>query len=270
MRPLISAILLVLLSFACQANHFTGKKNFNAIPNSQLFPMAFAQYDAFLKEHKVITGTSDARQITRVGEQISRAAQRYFEFKGLPNALKDYRWEYHLVHNAQKNAWCMPGGKIVFYTGILDIANTEAMVAAIMGHEVAHALANHGGQRMSAQLLQKGIGMLGQQVLKKEPQSKQQQILKAYGVATTVGAILPFSRAHESEADKIGLTLMVLAGYPPEAAVRLWERMKAASAGKAPPELLSTHPSNATRIQYLKRWIPQIKLEVEKIKVASR
>ena len=164
----------------------------------------------------------------------------------------------------------MPGGKIVFYTGILDTANTEAMVAAIMGHEVAHALANHGGQRMSAQLLQKGIGMLGQQVLKKEPQSKQQQILKAYGVATTVGAILPFSRAHESKADKIGLTLMVLAGYPPEAAVRLWERMKAASAGKAPPELLSTHPSNATRIQNLKRWIPQIKLEVEKIKVASR
>ncbi len=113
LRPLIAAILLVLLSSACQVNHFTGKKNFNAIPNSQLFPMAFAQYDAFLKEHKVITGTSDARQITRVGEQISGAAQRYFEFKGLPNALKDYRWEYHLVHNAQKNAWCMPGGKIL-------------------------------------------------------------------------------------------------------------------------------------------------------------
>lgn len=112
MRPFIAAILLVLLSSACQVNHFTGKKNFNAIPNSQLFPMAFAQYDAFLKEHKVITGTSDARQITRVGEQISRAAQRYFEFKGLPNELKDYRWEYHLVHNAQKNAWCMPGGKL--------------------------------------------------------------------------------------------------------------------------------------------------------------
>lgn len=112
MYPRIAALLIVLLFAACQVNHFTGKTNFNAIPNSQLFPMAFAQYDAFLKEHKVITGTSDAQQISRVGENISRAAQRYFEFKGLPNALKAYRWEYHLVHNAQKNAWCMPGGKL--------------------------------------------------------------------------------------------------------------------------------------------------------------
>lgn len=270
MKSLFSAIVLLLLSSACQVNHFTGKKNFNAIPNSQLFPMAFAQYDAFLKEHKVITGTSDARQIARVGKNISTAAQRYFIHKGLPNELKDYRWEYHLVENPQKNAWCMPGGKIVFYTGILDIANTEAMVAAIMGHEVAHALANHGGQRMSAGLLQKGIGMLGQQLLKKEPESKQQQILKAYGVATTVGAMLPFSRSHESEADKIGLTLMVLAGYSPEAAVVLWQRMSAASSGKAPPELLSTHPSNTTRIQNLKRWIPQVKLDVQKIVATSR
>jgi predicted Zn-dependent protease len=266
MKNLTFLLAFFFALISCQVNQFTGKKTFNAIPNSQLFPMAFSQYETFLKDQKVIRGTAAALQINRVGKKIATAAQDYFSFKGLPNALKDYRWEYHLVENAQKNAWCMPGGKIVFYTGILQVANTEDQVAAIMGHEVAHALANHGGQRMSAQLLQKGIGMLGQQVvLKNAPEAKQQQILKAYGVATTVGGILPFSRSHESEADKIGLTLMLMAGYNPDAAVLLWQRMQQLSTGSAPPELLSTHPSNATRIQNLKRWIPEVKRDVQKM-----
>ena len=143
MKAFFQSIFLVLLLVSCKVNQFTGKKTFNAIPNSPLFPMAFAQYEAFLKENRVIENTKEALQIKRVGENIAAAAQKYLAFKGHPDALKDYQWEYHLVENPEKNAWCMPGGKIVFYQGILPIANTEDRVAAIMGHEVAHALADY-------------------------------------------------------------------------------------------------------------------------------
>ena len=265
MKAFFQSIFLVLLLVSCKVNQFTGKKTFNAIPNSQLFPMAFAQYEAFLKENRVIENTKEALQIKRVGENIAAAAQKYLAFKGHPDALKDYQWEYHLVENPEKNAWCMPGGKIVFYKGILPIANTEDRVATIMGHEVAHALADHGGQRMSAQLAQQGIGILGGVLLKNEPEQKRSKILNVYGVASTVGGILPFSRQHESEADRIGLELMLLAGYDAQQAIVLWERMQAASGGKAPPELLSTHPASSTRISNLKKWIPEAQEKIKKM-----
>lgn len=257
----------ILLFLSCATNPFTGKKTMALVPNSQLFPTAFQQYEEFLGEHKVVNGTSDVQMITRVGQRIAVASERWLTANGHQGYLKDYKWEYNLVKDKTVNAWCMPGGKIVFYTGILPIANGETGVAAIMGHEVAHALANHGQQRMSAGLIQQGLAVAGNVAIKDE--KSRNAFNQYYGVGTTVGAMLPFSRFHESEADKIGLTLMAIAGYNPDEAAELWKRMKANSGGQAPPEILSTHPSNDTRIANLTKLAPQAKAEAKKFGVTS-
>ena len=236
---------------------------------NQLFPSAFAQYDQLLSENNVVTGTKDAEMITRVGQRIATAAERWLTANNYHGYLQDYQWEYNLVNDKTVNAWCMPGGKIVFYTGILPIAASETGVAAIMGHEVAHALANHGQQRMSAGLLQQ-IGAVGVVVATgNESRQEQEMWMQAYGAASTFGGMLPFSRSHETEADRIGLYLMAVAGYNPDEASELWKRMKANSGGEAPPEFLSTHPSHDTRIQNLAELAPEAKKEASKFGVTS-
>ena len=217
--------------------------------------MAFDQYDTFLKDHEVITNTRESEQIKTIGKRIAAAAQKYFDYKGAPDFLKDYAWEYNLVKDELVNAWCMPGGKIVFYTGILPIAQNADGVAVIMGHEVAHALAEHGGQRMSAGLTQQGLGLLLNKTTEKQPEKKRKAILAAYGVGATVGVMLPFSRKHETEADKIGLELAAIAGYDVSEAPKLCKRMQELG-GPKKPEILSTHPANQTRIDNLTEWGP--------------
>lgn len=258
---------VVALCIACATNPFTGKKTMALVPNSQLFPMAFAQYDQFLTENKVVTGTKDAEMIKRVGQRIAVAAERWLNANGHQGYLKDYKWEYNLVQDKTVNAWCMPGGKIVFYTGILPIAKNEAGVAAIMGHEVAHALANHGQQRMSAGYLQAGLAIAGNVAIKDE--NDRNAFNQYYGVGSQVLGILPFSRSHETESDNIGIHLMAIAGYDPDEAAELWKRMKANSGGQAPPEFLSTHPSNDTRIKNLTEWAPKAKAEAAKFGVTK-
>lgn len=267
MKRLILAVAVFLAVAACKTNPFTGKSTLNFYPNSQIFPMAFAQYDEFLGDNKVITGTSDAQMITRVGQRIASAAERWLDANGYPGYLKDYKWEYNLVDDETVNAWCMPGGKIVFYTGILPITQNEAGVAVVMGHEVAHALADHGAQRMSAGMLQQ-IGAVAGNVAIQDPE-KRNMFNQAYGLGSTVGVMLPFSRSHETEADRIGLQIMAIAGYNPDEAAKLWQRMKAQSGGQAPPEFLSTHPSNDTRINNLAAWAPAAKQEARKFGVTS-
>ncbi len=267
MKKLALLSLAIVLVSACTTNPFTNKKTLALVPNSQLFPTAFQQYDQFLSENDVVTGTAEARMITNVGQRIATAAERWLNANGHQGYLKDYKWEYKLVNSDQVNAWCMPGGKIVFYTGILPIADNEAGVAAIMGHEVAHALANHGQQRMSAGMLQQLGAVAGNVALKNE---KDRALFnQAYGIGSTVGVMLPFSRSHETESDRIGIQLMAIAGYNPDEASKLWERMKAKSGGQAPPQFLSTHPSNDTRIANLKAWAPEAKAEARKFGVTS-
>lgn len=266
-KQTLSIIAVTVLMVACAQNPFTGKKTLALVPNSQILPMAFQQYDEFLSENKVVKGTSDARMITNVGQKISSAAERYLTANGYAGYLKDYSWEYNLVQDDAVNAWCMPGGKIVFYTGILPITQNEAGVAAVMGHEVAHALANHGQQRMSAGQLQQLGAVAGNIALSSDP--KNQSIFnQAYGIGSQVGIMLPFSRSHETEADQIGLTLMAIAGYDPIVAAQLWERMKQ-QAGGAPPEFLSTHPSSDTRIRNITSWAPGAKAEARKYGVTT-
>ncbi|WP_299228745.1 M48 family metallopeptidase [uncultured Psychroserpens sp.] len=257
----------LLMFLSCATNPFTGKKTMAFVSNDKLFPSAFAQYDQFLSENKVVTGTSDAEMIKRVGQRIAVAAERWLNANGNQGYLDDYQWEYNLVNDKTVNAWCMPGGKIVFYTGILPIAQNETGIAAIMGHEVAHALANHGQQRMSAAYIQQGIAIGGNIALQNDENLGIYN--QAFGIVSTVGGMLPFSRSHETEADNIGLTLMAIAGYNPDEAAELWKRMKANSGGQAPPEFLSTHPSNDTRITNLQNWAPGAKAEAKKFGITS-
>lgn len=262
---LIAAIFLGVS--ACKTNPFTGKQTLNMYPNSQIFPTAFAQYDQFLTENKTVENTSDAKMIIAVGQRIASAAERWLTANGYPGYLKDYQWEYHLVQDETVNAWCMPGGKIVFYTGILPICKGETGVAVVMGHEVAHALADHGAQRMSASTFQQ-LGAVAGNVLIKDQQTLN-TFNQAYGVGSQLGVMLPFSRSHETEADRIGLQIMAIAGYNPDEAAELWKRMSANSGGQAPPEFMSTHPSNETRIANLTAWSPSAKQEAAKFGVTS-
>lgn len=266
---LLLGFAAILLFIACKTNPFTGKQTLALVSNDQIFPMAFQEYNQFLKENNVVTGTAEAEMIKRVGQRIAVAAEKYLNANGYQGYLKGYQWEYNLVQDDQVNAWCMPGGKIVVYTGLLPVAKTEAGIAAVMGHEVAHALANHGQQRMSAGLLQQ-LGAVGTQVAigNKDP-ATQQAIMQAYGIGTTVGAMLPFSRGHETEADQIGIYLMAIAGYNPDEAANMWMRMKANSGGQEPPEFLSTHPATDSRINNLRKLAPGAKAEAAKFGVTS-
>ena len=263
----IASIMIVLMVMSCKTNPFTGKKTLALVSNSQLFPTAFAQYDQFLNENKVVNGTAESEMIKRVGQRIAAASERWLTANNHADYLEGYKWEYNLVADDAVNAWCMPGGKIVFYTGILPIAQNETAIAAIMGHEVAHALANHGQQRMSAGMLQQ-LGAVAGNVAISDPQ-KRQIFNQAYGVGSTVGVMLPFSRSHETEADQIGVYIMAVAGYNPDEAAELWKRMKANSGGQAPPEFLSTHPSSDSRINNLTRLAPQADAEAKKYGVTS-
>lgn len=269
-RYLLIPIAVFGIVYSCATNPFTGKSTLALVPDSQILPSAFQQYSTFLKENKVVTGTADAQRVVTVGTKIKNAAEKYLNANGYKGYLKDYQWEYKLVESKEVNAWCMPGGKIVFYTGILPITKDETGMAVVMGHEVAHALLNHGQQRMSADVLQQ-LGSVGVgAAVGNQSESVQKIAMQAYGVGTQYGVTLPFSRSHESEADKVGLTLMAIAGYNPDQSVAFWERMAANSGGAAPPEFMSTHPSNTTRIANLKALIPQAKAEAAKYGVTFK
>ncbi|WP_037314921.1 M48 family metallopeptidase [Salegentibacter sp. Hel_I_6] len=269
LKKTISVIAVLLLIVSCKTNPFTGERNLNFVSNDQLFPSSFQQYDQFLSQNEVVTGTAEAQMIQRTGNKIETAAERYLNANGYQGFLEDFRWEYNLVKDEAINAFAMPGGKIVFFTGILPVAESETGVAVVMAHEIAHALADHGAQRMSAAQLQQLGAVAGSVAVSGRSQETQQIFAQAYGLGTQVGVMLPFSRSHETEADRIGLTLMAIAGYDPDEASKLWERMAAASNGQAPPEFLSTHPSNQTRINNLQQWAPEAKAEAKKYGVTS-
>ncbi len=254
-------ILILFLAFSvftnsCSTVPVTGRNQLSIIPASQLMSMSFQQYDDFLKENKVSNDAKQTATIKNVGFKIQKAVEQYMANNNLSSHLDGYAWEYNLVDNDQANAWCMPGGKVVFYTGILPICKDEAGIATVMGHEIAHAIAEHGGERMSQGLIVQLGGMGLQAALQNEPALTQQLAMTAFGIGSQLGVMLPFSRLHESEADHMGLIFMAMAGYNPSNAVEFWQRM-AAQSGGAPPEFLSTHPSNQTRINDLKKLVPE-------------
>ena len=260
MKKFIFSILAATTIIACSKNAITGRSQFKLLPESELQSMATQQYQQFLSTNKVVSSSNnrDAEMISRVGSRIRQAVETYYTGKGLSKELEGYNWEYHLVDNKEANAWCMPGGKIVVYTGLLPYTQNEAALAVVIGHEVTHAIFQHGNERMSQQLGAELAGAGLQVALSNKPAETQNAFLTAFGLGTQVGVLLPFSRKHEYEADHYGLIWAAMAGYNPREAIPLWERMqKAAANGNKPPEFLSTHPSEGNRIEQLNKWMPE-------------
>lgn len=254
---IISLIFLLIFTISCNTVPVTGRQQLSIIPASQMMSMSYTQYDQFLVENKLSSNKAQTRMIKRVGAKIQKAVEQYFKQENLSKHLKGYSWEFNLVDNKEANAWCMPGGKVVFYTGILPICKNDLGVAVVMGHEIAHAIAEHGGERMSQSMITQLGGMGLSIALKDKPQETQALWMTAFGAGTQLGIMLPFSRLHESEADHLGLIFMAMAGYNPEEAVKFWKRMSAQKGGSASPEFLSTHPSDKTRINDLNKLLPE-------------
>ena len=255
-RNIITIILTFLLTVSCSTVPVTGRQQLSIIPASQMMSMSYQQYNQFLTENKLSSNKTKTAMIKNVGSKIQKAVEKYFAQNNLSSHLKGYQWEFNLVESNDVNAWCMPGGKVVFYTGILPICQTDEGVAVVMGHEIAHAVAEHGGERMSQGLVTQ-LGGIGLSIaLKDKPSETQELWMTAFGVGTQLGVMLPFSRLHESEADNLGLIFMAMAGYNPQVAVDFWKRMSAQKNGSAPPEFLSTHPSDDTRIRDLQKLLP--------------
>ncbi len=254
---------IVLIAFAisllmsCQTVPVTGRQQVHLIPDSQINAMSFDAYDDFLSKHKVIVNTDEARQVSRVGKNIKEAVGRYFREKGLSYRLEGYDWEFNLIDEETVNAWCMPGGKVVVYKGILSVADGDEGLAVVLGHEIAHAVANHGNERMSQGLLVQMGGAALSVALSQKPQETQELFMAAFGLGAQVGVLLPYSRLHESEADHLGLIFMAMAGYDPRVAVEFWQRMSLSNQGESPPELISTHPADSTRINNIKKLLPE-------------
>jgi predicted Zn-dependent protease len=248
---------LCLLIAACTQVPITGRSQLSLIPASSINAMSAGQYAEFLAGHKVVENTRDAMMVRQVGLRIQDAVERFYREQNMANALEGYEWEFNLVEDPQVNAWCMPGGKVVVYTGILPVTRDEIGLAVVMGHEIAHALANHGNERMSQGLLAEFGAIALDTALESQPEETRGLFMAAYGLGAQVGILLPYSRLHESEADHLGLIFMAMAGYDPRASVDFWGRMAAMKSGGAPPEFLSTHPSDQTRIQQLQALLPE-------------
>lgn len=257
MRKISFFLIIALLGQSCATVPVTGRKQLSLISNSEILPMSFSNYKSVLDSSKLSTNKNQAEMVKRVGTRIQHAVEQFMAEHNASNQLKGYAWEFNLIDENIVNAWCMPGGKVVFYTGIMPICEDEKGVAVVMGHEVAHAVANHGSERMSQGLIQQMGGEALNVAMATKPDETRALFGTAYGLASNYGAMLPFSRLHESEADKMGLIFMAMAGYDPREAPKFWERMAAQSGGAAPPEFMSTHPAHATRIKDLNAQIPE-------------
>jgi predicted Zn-dependent protease len=258
-RKIVSFFLAASIFVACSKNPITGRSQLHLLPESELQSMATQQYRQFLSENKVVSASADrdAEMVKRVGQRIASAVTQYYRSKGIQNQLEGYQWEYNLVNNNQANAWCMPGGKIVVYTGLLPYTRNEAALAIVVGHEVSHAVLQHGNARMSQGMLQQGLGEALTVALSQKPATTQNVFLQAFGIGSSLG-IMSFSRKDESEADHYGLIWAALAGYNPQEAIPFWERMANQQQNSSrPPEFLSDHPSDERRIADIKGWMPE-------------
>lgn len=255
-RLILLPLLLAALA-SCGQVAITGRRQLNLVSSAEMNTMSATAYGDFLKKNKLSANAAQAATVKRAGVKIQKAVEAYFASKGKSAMLAGYKWQFSLVDSDQVNAWCMPGGRVVVYTGILPIAKTETGLAVVMGHEIAHAVANHGNERMSqSMLLEYGLSAIDDAMAAQTAQTRE-LFLSAAGLGAKVAVLLPYSRLHESEADRLGLVFMAMAGYDPREAPRFWQRMAALKKGASGPEFLSTHPSDQTRIDNLRRLVAE-------------
>jgi predicted Zn-dependent protease len=250
--PIVAGVI-----FSCSVVPITGRKQLSLLPESEMISMGLASYEEFLKENPVSPDKTNGALVKEVGSTISTAVDFFFAANGLESRLDGYKWEYTLVNSSVPNAFCLPGGKVVVNSGILPYTADKNGLAVVLSHEIAHAVARHGNERMSQQLLVQLGGIALNEAVKNKPEETKSIYNTAYGIGSQVGVMLPYSREHELEADKLGLIFMALAGFDPQTAVGFWERMSTIG-GDKPPEFMSTHPSDARRINEIKKAMPEI------------
>jgi len=252
---IVMSVFLFLLG--CAEVPVTHRKGLHLVPESELLALSFQQYGEVIKKSKLSTDQKKIQMVRRVGERIARSSGAFLRESGRGDQISSYKWEFNVIEDDKVvNAWCMPGGKVAVYTGILPYTRDETGLAVVLGHEVAHAIADHGNERMSQALLANMGGMALSVALASKPSQTRDLFMAAFGAGATVGFLLPYSRLHESEADRIGLMFMARAGYDPREAIPFWERMNK-QAGHKPPEFLSTHPAPESRIANIKTYIPE-------------
>ncbi len=251
-------VLLAITAFAigCTKVPITGRRQLNLLPESEMMAMSLGAYQDFLKETAPLPASdANVQMVRRIGKRLADAATKFLTENGAANRVEGFNWEFNVVDEATVNAWCMPGGKVVVYTGILPVTKDETSLALVMGHEIAHAIARHGNERMSQGLAVQGAGMTLEVMASQKPTLAKDLLLQSFGIGTQLG-MLAYSRNHESEADKMGLVFMAMAGYDPRSAPEFWKRM-AAQGGAKPPEILSTHPSDERRVADLEAYMPE-------------
>lgn len=257
LRRVMLFVLTSVLLAGCAVVPITGRRQLSLVPHSDLVQMAAQDYMEFLSESKISQNSVDRARVAEVGGRVASSANDFMREHGMTAEIRLYEWEFALVDDDEvANAFCMPGGKIAVYTGLLPVARNDAGLAVVVAHEVAHAIANHGGERMSQLLLTELGGQALAAAIEERPERTRELAMAAYGVGSSVAVLLPYSRRHESEADRIGLILMARAGYDPREAVTFWQRMASQGNGQ-PPEFLSTHPSHATRIEGIQQHLPE-------------
>lgn len=249
-------VVSLLFLTSCTTVPLTGRKQLSLVNESEVMTMSLSQYDQFIKSNKISGNKAETERVRKVGGKIATAVEKYFKDKGLSSYLDGYKWEFNLIEDKSINAWCMPGGKVVVYTGILPLMKNEAQLATVMSHEIAHAVARHGNERMSEQLVAQGFGTALSVALSEKPQQTQQLAMAAFGLGSQLGYMLPFSRTHEYEADEMGLYFMAMAGYDPNQSIDFWKSMAQNSTSKT-PEFLSTHPLYQNRIAKITAKLPE-------------
>lgn len=257
MKKLLLVLSAAAIFIGCSTNAVTGRKQLALFPESSLQQEALSQYQSFLSKNKVVSQSSnkDAEMVRRVGTRIAQAITTYYGQKGLSKELEGYKWEFNLVDNKEVNAWCMPGGKVVVYTGLLPITQNEAALAIVLGHEITHAVAHHGNERMSQVAVAQGLEVAGN-IFTQNNQKANSIFNSVFAPTAQIAQLLPNSRNQEYEADHFGLIFSAMAGYNPREAIPFWQRMSQAG-GKGGPEFLATHPSDENRIAKLQSYMDE-------------
>lgn len=257
MKKSIGLLFTLLILAGCGSVPLTGRKQLLLVSDQDVVASSLQQYNDYIKTSTLSTNKAQTAMVERVGKRIAAATEQYLRDNGMGDEVKNFSWEFHLVKDPQVNAFCMPGGKIVVYEGLMPYVSSDDELAVVLGHEVAHAVARHSNERMSQQIMAKYGGEILGAALSKKSAAIQNVAGTVYGLGTQYGVMLPFSRQHESEADYMGLVLMTMAGYNPNVAVNFWKKMSAGKSGST-PEFMSTHPSDATRIANIQKYLPEM------------